>query len=150
MMYHLHLKGWQLKLLLEKKDIFHQDWRHGYETQISNCFREKTLISEVFYDDGSIKHTWFWPVEWVTRSLSIFLPQLKDSRKFCLNSWYPGKTPRNFIIEPCPLSPTLISANKNNYSNFFLKEERIFIRVSRQDLLQQEYDTGKQQSRWFF
>lgn len=53
-----HLNAWQLKLLL-KKDIFHQDWRQ----------RKKKLFCEAFYDGCSIKQTWYWPSEWMTKSL---------------------------------------------------------------------------------
>lgn len=78
----------------------------------------------------------------------FFISQLPDNSVSTLGVHF--KAPLNFTTGPCLFSPTLTIADKNNYSDFFLKEEGICIRINRQDSLQQDYDTFKQKSRWLF
>lgn len=148
-MYHPPLNGWLLKRLKKKKDLFHQNWRQEYDTQISNCIREKHLISEAFCGAYYIKHTWFGPFEWLQGSFLFFSSTSWFPRESAAVRGMQLKTPLDFITGACPLSPTLITANKNNYSNVFLKVERLFITINRQDSLHQECSIFKQWSRWF-
>lgn len=125
-MYHPHLNGWQLKLLL-KKDIFHKIEDMDMRPQVS-------ITSKKTPCHWSFLWWWFYKIHlilaiWVNDK--VFLLQFTASRRFRLNSWCPFKSSSQLYYGPCLLSLTLITANKNNYFNFFLKGKRIRIRIDK-------------------